>query len=85
MAEKPKKSAAKRAAFRPEHGPHSTSIKQTLWTLGTAVQLAVPSILDTDPIFRRFTVNYLLENYRKDVLSEIAAGVKKLAKERAHA
>ena len=75
--------AAKRTASRPKmHGPYAQSVEQSLSHIRLNIQATVPGMLDTDDLFRRMIVNYLLDHYRKDVLSEIAAGV---AKERAHA
>ena len=83
MPKKPKtKPAAKRTARPKMHGPYAQSVEQSLSHIRLNIQATVPGMLDTDDLFRRMIVNYLLDHYRKDVLSEIAAGV---AKERAHA
>jgi hypothetical protein len=79
---KPKtKPAAKRPAVRPKmHGPYAQTAEQNLSHIRMNIQATVPGMLDTDELFRRMIVGYLLDHYRKEVLSEIAAGVKRTAR-----
>jgi len=77
----PKPTAARNKMF----GPYAQTAAQNLSHIRMNIQATVPGMLDTDDNFRRMIVNYLLDHYRKDVMNEIAAGVRRLEKKAAHA
>lgn len=61
------------------HNRKRDSLRESLIRLRLHIMATVPGLLDTDQAFRHLIVGHLLENYRKEVLSEIQAGVKKAA------
>ena len=84
-ASAPKKSNTKQVAAsqRKIGGPYAQTLEQNLRHIRLNIQATVPGMLDTDELFRSLIIGYLLDHYRSDVLSAVAAGVRKV--ERANA
>jgi hypothetical protein len=64
-------------------GPYAQTLEQSLSHIRLNIQATIPGMLDTDELFRSLIIGYLLEHYRGDVLTAVAAGVQKVG--RAHA
>jgi hypothetical protein len=61
------------------HGKYAKTFKSSMSMIRLTIMTTVPGMLDTDQPFRGFIVDYLLREYRQEVLIQIHAGVKKVA------